>query len=216
VPRGLRLIVYDKSCVGRFGFGLSRVWSAGRYLYAALGRSDGAHGASSFEDAFGWLAEHRSDEPIAEVQFWAHGKWGRLFLEKDILDRGAFSPGHRLHGGLSALRERLLPDSLIWFRSCETFGASAGHDFARRLTDFLACPAAGHTFIIGYWQSGLHQLEPGQTPRWPATEGLAEGSPDRPERAAWSSPGAPNTITCFTGRVPASYASSGAGGTISS
>src|SRR5258706_5995861 len=126
MKQGLRLIVYDKSCVGRFGLGLSRVWSAGRYVYAALGRSDGAHGASSFDDAFGWLAEHRSDEPIAEVQLWAHGKWGRLFLEKDILDRGAFSPGHRLHGGLSAPLARPLPDSLLLFCTCETVGASAG------------------------------------------------------------------------------------------
>jgi hypothetical protein len=199
------LIVYDKSCVGRFGVGLSRVWSAGRHLYAALGRSDGARGVLGFDEAFAWLAERARDEPISEVQFWAHGKWGRLHLQQESFDRGAFVPGHRLHAGVSALRERLAPGALVWFRSCETFGATEGHDFARALADFFGCRAAGHTFIIGYWQSGLHQLDPGQTPHWPADEGLALGSPDRPERAAWSSIRAPNTISCWTGRVPAGW-----------
>jgi hypothetical protein len=199
---GLRLIVYDRSCVGRYGVGLSRVWSAGRHLYGALGRSDGARGVASFDDAFEWLATHRSDRRISEVQFWGHGKWGRFFLQRESFDRAALDPAHRLHRGLARLRERLALGALVWFRSCETFGASAGHDFARVLTDFLGCSAAGHTFVIGYWQSGLHRLEPGMVPTWSADEGLVAGSADRPERAAWSSMRAPNTISCLTGRIP--------------
>ena len=39
--------------------------------------------------------------------------------------------------------------------------SAAGHDFARAWTDFFGSRAAGHTFIIGYWQSGLHTLAPG-------------------------------------------------------
>jgi hypothetical protein len=202
---GLRLVVYDKSCVGSWGMGLSRVWSAGRHLYRALGRSDGSRGVGGFDEALGWLAAHRSDEPISEVQFWAHGKWGRLLLQRESFDRAAFAEGHRHRKGLDALRERLAPGALIWFRTCETFGAAPGHDFARALTDFFGCRAAGHTFIIGYWQSGLHQLEPGRAPHWPVNEGLVQGSPDRPEQAAWSTSGSPNTITCWTGRVPAGW-----------
>jgi len=205
VAAALRLIVYDRSCVGRWGMGLSRVWSVGRHLYRALGRSDGACGVQGFDEAFGWLAGHRSDAPIGEVQFWAHGKWGRLHLRNESFDRGAFVAGHRFHKGLAALRERLAPGALIWFRSCETFGAAPGHDFAQALTDFFGCRAAGHTFIIGYWQSGLHQLEPGQAPHWPLTEGLVQGSANRPEQAAWSTSAAPNTITCLNGRVPAGW-----------
>jgi hypothetical protein len=196
------LIVYDKSCVGRFGVGLSSAWSAGRHLYAALGRSDGARGVLGFDEAFAWLAERGREAPISEVQFWAHGKWGRLFLQRESFDRSAFVAGHRLHAGVSAWRERLSPGALVWFRSCETFGAAEGHDFARGLTDFFGCRAAGHTFVIGYWQSGLHELHPGKAPHWSASEGLAEGSANRPARAAWSSSRAPNTISCFTGRVP--------------
>jgi hypothetical protein len=201
----LRLIVYDRTCTGRFGVGLSQAWSAGRRLYGSLGRTDAAFGAANLDEAFGWLARHRSDERIGEVQFWAHGKWGRLFIGRETLDRAALVPGHERHAGLSALRERLAPDALVWFRTCETFGASEGHDFARALTDFFGCAAAGHTFIIGYWQSGLHRLEPGRAPHWPASEGLAEGSAERPERAAWSRPWLPNTISCLTGRVPSGW-----------
>ncbi len=199
---GQRLIVYDRTSIGRFGFGLSRVWGAGHRLYSVLGRVDGAYGAASFDDAFAWLERPGASEPISELQIWAHGKWGRLLLHRDDLDRRAFSPGHRLHRGLTSLRERLAPGALVWFRSCETFGAVAGHDFAKRMTDFFGCRVAGHTFVIGYWQSGLHRLLPGQEPGWSASEGLERGSPDRPERAFSSSPRAPNTISCFTGKVP--------------
>jgi hypothetical protein len=171
-------------------------------MYSSLGRSDGSFGAAGFDEALGWLASHRSDHRISEVQFWAHGNWGRLMLQKESLDRAAFASGHRLHTGLVALRARLAPDALVWFRSCETFGAEAGHDFARAMTDFFGCRAAGHTFVIGYWQSGLHELKPGRAPHWSRSEGLVVGAPDRPERAAWSSPWAPNTITCLDGRVP--------------
>jgi hypothetical protein len=205
VSGGLRLIVYDKTCVGWFGVGLSRAWSAGHRLYAALGRSDGARGVSSFDEAFAWLAAHEPGRPISELQFWAHGKWGQLFMQRESFDREAFAPGHRLHGGVSALRERLAPGALVWFRSCETFGATPGHDFARALTDFFGCRAAGHTFIIGYWQSGLHLLEPGRKPHWSTTEGLRRGTPERPEQASKSRILAPNTISCLTGHVPAGW-----------
>jgi len=203
--RDLRLIVYDRTCANRFGFGLSRAWSSGRVLYAALGRSDGAYGAASVDQALRWLATYRADRPIGEVQFWAHGKWGRLLIDRESLDRAALVSGHTLFPGLCALRERLAVGARIWFRSCETFGAAPGHDFARAFTDFTGRQAAGHTFVIGYWQSGLHLLEPGKNPHWSASEGLVRGSAERPERAAWSSPRAPNTISCLTGRVPAGW-----------
>jgi hypothetical protein len=202
MARGLRLILFDRTCVNRLGLGLSRVWSAGTGLYASLGRSDAAYGARSFRDALDWLSTVRPDRPIAEVQFWGHGKWGRLFIANEVLHRGALTPGAEHHAPLAALRERLTDDALFWFRTCETFGADAGGDFARAWTDFFGCPAAGHTFVIGYWQSGLHLLRPGVIPHWPSAEGLVQGSPARPERAAPSMPGAPNTITCLAGRVP--------------
>jgi len=202
VDGGLRLILYDRTCVNRAGLGLTRAWGSGSLLYRALGRVDGAHGTQSLEEGLRWLSTHRTDERIAEVQYWGHGKWGRIHVGRESLDRAALARGHRHHGALAALRERLTPQALVWFRTCETFGATAGQDFARAWTDFFGCSAAGHTFVIGYWQSGLHLLSPGGVPHWPVGEGLVQGSPHRPERAASSLPNRPNTITCFTGRVP--------------
>jgi hypothetical protein len=200
--RGLRLILFDRTCVNRAGLGLSRAWSTGSRLYSVLGRCDGHHAAESFTDGLAWLSSFRAAEPVSELQYWGHGKWGRIFVGQEPLDRSALTQGHAHHAALCRLRERLLPDSLVWFRTCEAFGANAGHDFARAWTDFFGCRAAGHTYVIGYWQSGLHALAPGEVPSWSTEEGLVEGTPARPARAAVSLPGRPNTITCLQGRVP--------------
>jgi hypothetical protein len=96
----------------------------------------------------------------------------------------------------------LAPDALLWFRTCETLGAHAGQDFAAALTDATGARVAGHTFVIGFFQSGLHCLRPGVAPHWSAEEGLAQGSAERPQSALPSTPDAPNTITCLTGAIP--------------
>ncbi len=197
----MRLLIYDRTCVsGPGGFGLSTAWRAGESLYRGLGRLDGARGVASWDEALGWLGEAR--EPIAEVQYWGHGNWGSARVGSDVLDARALRPLHPLRRRLDAVRERLLPGALVWLRTCETFGAARGIDFARRLSDHLGARVAGHTFIIGFHQSGLHGLTPGAVPDWSAAEGLAEGTPDEPRRARWSSPFGPRTITCLAGRVP--------------
>jgi len=198
----LRLILYDRTCRGRAGLGLSSAWRGGTHLYRALGRCDGSFGASSWEEGLAWLGTYRGDRPIDEVQYWGHGKWGRLYLDREVLDRSAFARQHVHHQGLAMLRERLSPEALVWFRTCETLGATNGQAFAEACTAFFGCAVAGHTFIIGYWQSGLHRLQPGQVPHWSASEGLIEGSPDAPRRAGWSRPGQPRTISCLAGQVP--------------
>ena len=60
----------------------------------------------------------------------------------------------------------------------------------------------GHTHIIGALQSGLHGLHPGHAPDWPAEEGIAEGTAEKPRKAFHSLPGRPRTISCFAGEVP--------------
>jgi hypothetical protein len=55
--------------------------------------------------------------------------------------------------------------------------------------------------VIGFWQSGLHSLLPGQQPGWSVDEGLIPSDPPAPY-ARGSRPGAPNTITCLHGRIP--------------
>ena len=102
------------------------------------------------------------------------------------------------------VRDRLLPDgeALWWFRTCETFGTETGQRFARAWTRFLGCRAAGHTYVIGAWQSGLHSLQPGETPRWSPEEGVQPGPTPR---SLTSRPGAPNTITFLHGRIPEGF-----------
>lgn len=204
----LRLMIYDRTCTGpRLRPGLSHAWRSGGVLYGpVLRRLHASFGARTWEEALGWLARVEPGRRISEVQFWGHGKWGRALIDRQSLDSSALMPGHPLHRDLAAIRERLAgPEALWWFRTCETFGAQPGHDWARRLTDFLGCRAAGHTYIIGVWQSGLHSLRPGETPGWSVTEGLKAGTIAAPTEALWSRRREPNTIHFLSGRVPAGY-----------
>ncbi len=204
----LRLMVFDRTCAGRRGLpGLSRAWLTGGLLYRGLRRLHATRGVSSWSEALEWIATHERSRSIASIQFWGHGKWGEARVGDEPLDVNALKPTHYLHSGLQALKERLLADgsSLFWFRTCETLGADPGHDFARRFSEQLNARIAGHTYIIGPWQSGLHSLAAGETPSWSAEEGLLEGSTADPRLARWSRRGEPNTIHCLQGQIPAGY-----------
>jgi uncharacterized protein DUF4347 len=201
----MRLVVYDATQRSRPPRALGLSWQYGTQLYRALGRVDAAYGARSFADAFAWLARHEPGQAIHELQFWGHGKWGRVYIDHEMLDRRVLRPGHEHQLGFEALRARLAPDALLWFRTCETLGARAGQDFAQALGDATGARVAGHTFVIGFFQSGLHCLQPGRAPDWSTSEGLARGNADQPELALPSSPGAPNTVTCLTGSIPAGF-----------
>ena len=73
--RPLRLMVFDRTCTTR-GVGLSTAWWAGSGLYRALGRLDATRGVGSWREAFHWLATYEASRPIAEIQYWGHGRWG--------------------------------------------------------------------------------------------------------------------------------------------
>ena len=193
-------MVYDETCTGQDGrLPLSYAWQAGVGLYKGLGRLDAAKGARSWAEALDWLASHPA--PIEEIQFWGHGRWGCALIDGERLDAGALLPGHPLHSRLQAVRERAV-GGLWWFRTCETLGAVAGQDLAQRWADFFGGRVAGHTYIIGVWQSGLHSLAAGEAPRWSAAEGLAAGTPEAPRRALGAGPWRPNTISFLHGTIP--------------
>jgi hypothetical protein len=202
---GLRLIVYDATQKRRRPAALGLSWQYGAHLYRGLGRVDASYGAHSFADALRWLGQYGSSQPIAELQFWGHGKWGRIFIDREALDRSVLQAGHPQHVAFAGLRERLLPNALLWFRTCETLGAQPGHDFASALADATGARIAGHTYVIGFLQSGLHCLRPGARPHWPVGEGLLRGTPQQPELALGSSLRAPNTITCLDGLIPEGF-----------
>lgn len=201
-------MIYDRTCRGRGPMpGLTHAWWAGANLYRGLRRLDAYRGVDSWAEALDFLANFAPQRPIGEVQYWGHGKWGLARVDREVFDRHALTRGHSLYEGLQRVRDRMRPsnDGLFWFRTCETFGARPGKRFAAELSDFLDCRVAGHTYIIGHVQSGLHSLRPGETPTWSDDEGLLEGSVERPKRAHWSKLRAPNTITCLHGRVPPRY-----------
>jgi hypothetical protein len=203
---GLRLLVFDGTPkAGETP--LRTAWSVGARVYSTLGRIDAYHGATSWADALAWLSRVGEGAPIAEVQYWGHGKWGALFIGGDTLTAAAFQREHAHAPALAAVRGRMLPDaqSLVWFRTCETFGADAGHVFAVTVSRYFGARAAGHTHVIGVLQSGLHGLRPGEEPYWPPTEGLARGTADAPLAAHGSSSKAPNTLHFMNGAIPPAW-----------
>jgi hypothetical protein len=211
-PEALRLLVFDRTCTGSHGLpGLSHAWRAGQHLYRGLRRLDAGFGAASWGEALDWLASHGAPAPLAEIQFWGHGHWGRANIAGEALDVAALSPGHPLQPRLAQVATRMQRKErgLWWFRTCETFGTAAGHQFASAFARFFDCRVAGHTHVIGVWQSGLHSLLPDQTPNWPVTEGVrttvSSVSSANAVSAAPSRPFAPNTISCLHGRVPAGF-----------
>jgi len=269
---GLRLMIYDAT-EKRWGrlFNLSLIWRIGGWLYRLLGRLDRHHGATSWTDALVWLGTVEPARPIAAIQYWGHGRWGRALIRDESLDITCLDPRHALHEHLKRIRSRLVTsdstqggslvqDSLVrdshlaphavgipsrvsgaekipdmgkdspeggcengfthqpiandlkngepalwWFRTCETLGAECGQAFAMAWADFFNCRVAGHTHVIGFYQSGLHSLSPGESPGWSASEGILEGDAREPLRAAESRRGEPNTITCHGGQIPAGW-----------
>lgn len=200
----LRLLVYEGNPKNGEK-ALRSSWAAGARLYRTLGRVDRFFGARNWIEALEWCAAHGG--PIAELQFWGHGRWGQALLGEDALSSASFTAPHAHRPGLDALRDRLLPngESLVWFRTCETFGALRGIVFAKTLTRELKTRAAGHTYVIGALQSGLHGLRPGVAPHWSPAEGLARGTPDDPKSALPSSPTANNTVHFMTSAVPEAW-----------
>jgi hypothetical protein len=188
----VRALIYDRTQ----GY-LSQIWAKGSVLYRGLGRLDAVRGVASWDEALDWLGALQ--EPVSEIQFWGHGKWGRAQVDRTVLDVGSLLTKRPQ---LEAVRERLTDDALIWFRTCETFGARAGHDFAERYAEFFGARVAGHTHIIGFQQSGLHGLRPGENAHWSPAEGLRAGAADAPIRAHRSAPWRPRTITALRGDFP--------------
>lgn len=202
----LRLLIHDRSCPGTgLRPGLSDAWRAGGSLYRGLGRLDATCGVASWEEALTWLVEQaaRSGGTIGEVQFWGHGRRGCALIGDESLDASSLQSGARHAPLLRALRTVLHAKCTLWFRTCETLGGATGQHFARTLADASGARVAGHTYVIGFWQSGLHALAPGASPHWSVDEGVGARGPAA--TALLSSPALPNTIHCLQGTIPAGW-----------
>ncbi|MCB9748440.1 MAG: hypothetical protein H6713_00395 [Myxococcales bacterium] len=202
-------MVYDRTCRGRALLpGLTHAWWSGGVLYRTMRRFDAWYGARTWEEALTWLGRVGERAPLAEIQFWGHGKWGLARVDREALDLSALTRDHRHHAALRKIREGMVTGGrgLWWFRTCETLGAVPGQTFAQAWSEFFDARVAGHTYIIGPWQSGLHSLAPGEAPTWSADEGLAPGEdPAAPRQALWSRRRHPNTIHCLNNVIPSGY-----------
>jgi hypothetical protein len=211
LAKGQRLLIYDGTT--RKGEGpLRAAWATGAKLYRAMGRVDRILGAQSWDQALAWLLQEgqtlrEQGATIDEVQFWGHGKWGTVYIASDTLSVDNLRAGHVHHAQFVKLKQYLAPEgrALVWFRTCETFGAVAGQGFAKELTTLLGARAAGHTHVIGVLQSGLYGLYPGHTPHWDPREGIAKGTPDDPREALDSSSRAPHTLHFMNGQIPKAW-----------
>jgi len=191
-------MVFDRTAGG-----LGTIWAAGARLYRHRSLLGASLGVSSWQEGLNFIAKFRPERPIAEIQFWGHGKWGDARIGAERFSERSLSRNDALAPLLGRIGSRLAgKDALFWFRTCETLGTEHGQRFATALGDSLGCRVAGHTFVIAFWQSGLHVLAPGEAPTWDPEEGLLEGTSKEPRRARHSLPNAPNTITCFEGRIP--------------
>lgn len=206
--QGLKLVLYDDTCrtdIG-WGTGLTHTWIAGKMLYRARGVIDDAFGVTSWAQALEWLVARSGEQDIREVQYWGHGKWGRAFVGEESLDVSAFEPDHPLHDALMEVRDRMADQrALWWFRTCETIGGHAGQAFATAWTHHMRSRVAGHTTIIGPWQSGLHMLAPGTHPQWSPQEGIIEGTAEAPLKARWSTRTQPRTVSALRASVPSKW-----------
>lgn len=197
----LRLMIYDRTCTRGLGpLGLTHAWVAGGRLYSALGRFDAWSGVASWGEGLDWLAGVEPGRPLAEIQYWGHGLPGVVLVGSEVLSAGSLAGP--LAPELDGVRRRLAPGGLWWFRTCSTFAGARGHAFASAWARYFSCDVAGHTHVIGPWQSGLHRLAPGAEPRWSVDEGAMPGASGR---QASSAPWLPNTIHCLQGEVPGGW-----------
>jgi hypothetical protein len=150
-------------------------WKIGAILFSLIGRFDKVYGAKSWMDALEWVNNISKGKTIDELHFWGHGSWGSVYIDGHALGVWALErASHPVHMKLLTFAERLNTCSLIWFRTCATFGNTAGHDFASRWADFLQCRIAASTYNIGFWHAGTHSVKPGQAPYWSILEGVKQ------------------------------------------
>lgn len=186
--------------------GLSPIWRAGTVLHRLAFAADASLGAASWEEALSWAVRvsRENNRPIASLQIWGHGSWGAMRLGPSALDGAALLRRHALGPLLDDLRSRLEgPEAVFWLRCCSAFGHT-GRRFAADAADRLGCRVAGHTYVIGFFQSGTHSLRPGETAAWDEREGvqLVRG---QPAAALVSTPNAPNTVSCLAFGLPAAF-----------
>jgi hypothetical protein len=183
--------------------GLTPFWRLGSWMHIYGLHADGALGATSWGEALRWAASfaRARNAKLSELQCWGHGGFGFMRMGATRWDRDALAGRSALASDIDSLRDVLAGDALVWLRCCSAFGARPGRAFAPALADRLRARVAGHTFIIGAWQSGTHSLRPGERATWDEGEGI-ERRPDGAILPRNSSLGAPRTLAFLRMALP--------------
>lgn len=187
------------------GPGLSPAWRAGTWLHRLAGAADATLGARSWAEALAWAARVAKERarPVGSLQLWGHGGWGFMRIGETRFDEASLHPDHQLAPLVDGLRAQLAgPEAVVWLRCCSAFGAAAGRRFAGAAARRLGCRVAGHTYIIGVFQSGTRSVRPGQEPAWDLAEGVQSDAEGRATGAKWSGPFEPATISCLRIGLP--------------
>lgn len=160
------VLVYDASGEGTSPVQglLDTAWSTGGWFFHATGRFSAVVPARTWAEAFDALLAR--PEPPGEVQFWGHGRPGRVLVGRDVLERDALeNPLHPLYPRLQHLAARDRGHvQLWWFRCCSTFEGPDGASFARAWAGHFQTGVAGHTAVIGVIQPGLCVLPDATAP----------------------------------------------------
>lgn len=181
----MRVTVYDKNPgPGVDQWFLKMTWLIGCWLQKLFGAVDEYKGVSSWEEAHQWLM---SLNQIESLQYWGHGSPGAVWISQKLITAKQWA----------SLRDRMMPSSLIWFRTCSTFQGLKGITYAKEVANGLGCTAAGHTRIIGPLQGGLHTIGPNAPATWPIAEGEFPTS-WWPPHLRWGN----NTITFLATKIP--------------
>lgn len=185
--------------------GLTYTWLAGGRLFRLLRRFDHCEGFTSWAEALDWLASFGGDQPIGEIQYWGHGSPAKVWMVEGREALTADSPFGDHADAFAAIKKRLAPEARIWLRCCSVFAGERGHEFAKAWASYFNRPIVAHTFIIGFWHSGLHTMYPDSEPHWPKMEGIMSGTAEKPTKLATSSRAAPCTTWFLNNHVPAGW-----------
>lgn len=173
----MKIILFDKTSRDIPGF----AWAIGSFRPGWT-----RIGAKSWDEAMTEIADDRYGM-ISQLQLWGHARPGEPLIAGESIP-SRFS---------AVLRTAVTPDSLVWFRSCSVFFGAKGRIFAERTANELGCRIAGHTHVIGPWQSGLYSLRPGVAPTWDVGNGDWMNL-----KSGWREP---RTIFCTRMAVPGGW-----------
>jgi hypothetical protein len=182
----VRVILYDNT------ENSIKEWFWRRYVQVRRGWKK--IGVSSWDDAYEKvLGAVRPGTRLMELQWWGDGSPGAPRINGKTPPDDFWQP-------LSTL---VTPDSLVWFRMCSVLFGRKGQSFAERTADELACRVAGHTRVIGVWQSGLCSVRPGVIQPFFPLDGYRWKEEDwQKNTSGWREP---RTIFCARMSVPGGW-----------